>query len=87
MSLYSMLLKNNFARIARGRAKAGGILGVFSRASRAAVLADMHITPKGCGNEALADNLSIIFTTAALALTAIDSAGDGYAQIRKSEVT
>lgn len=72
-----MRLKNNFARIARGRAKGGGILVVFSRASRAAVPVDMHITPKGCDNEALEDNLSIIFTTAAPALTAIDSAGDG----------
>jgi hypothetical protein len=47
----------------------------------------MHITLKGCDNEVLADNLSIIFTTAALGLTAIDSAAGGYAQIRKSEVT
>jgi hypothetical protein len=71
-------------RIARGRAKAGGILVVFSRALRAAVAADMHITPKGCDNEALADNLSILFTTAAPALTVIDSAVGGYARIPRS---
>ena len=82
-----MLLKNNFARIARGRAKAGGILVVFSRALCAAVHADMHITPKGCDNEALADNLSILFTTAAPALTVIDSAVGGYARIPRSEAT
>ena len=52
-----------------------------------AVPADMHITPKGCDNEALADNLSIIFTTAAPALTVIDSAGGGYARIPRSEAT
>ena len=55
-----MPLKNNFARIARGSGKAGGIL-------------------------VLADNFSIMFITAAPALTAIDSAVDGCAQIPRSE--
>jgi hypothetical protein len=75
MNLYSKRLKNNFARIARVRAKVAGIRVVFSRASPAAVPADMHITPRGCGNEALADSSSIMSTTAAPALTA-NGAGD-----------
>ena len=50
---------------------------VFSKVSPAAVRADTHITPKGCGNEVLADNSSITSTTAAPALTTIDSAVGG----------
>src|SRR5262249_50153593 len=48
--------------------------------------ADMHITQKAATTRRWQTALSIIFTTAAPALTAIDSAGGGYAQIRKSEV-
>lgn len=84
MNLYSMRLKNNFARIARGPVKGDGTLVVFYRASLAAVPADMHITPRSCGNEAQADKSSIMFITVARVLTVIDSAMDLYAQIPKS---
>lgn len=85
MNLYSMRLKNNSARIARGRAKAGATLVISCKAWPAAAPADMLITPRGCGNEALADSSSIMFTTAAPALMAIDSAVGGYAQTHRSE--